>query len=252
MRKQRQLASAALVVVAVISLSLAGCSPTGESPPVSASQSDSSGYMDTITVTGFGEATGSPDLANIQLGVTVSEASISDAMEQSNQVMERITQAVVALGVAPEDVQTSNFSVWPEDRFDPETGTPSQRVYRVENTIGVKVRQVNRVPDIIEAAIENGANNLYGLNFSIEDQSELAVEARDDAVADARVRAQQLAEQIGVTLGDARIVTEVSDGGIFPMVEMAALGLGGGGGPPISEGRVTVSVRVNVTYSIER
>jgi uncharacterized protein YggE len=208
-------------------------------------------YLDNISVTGTGEAVGAPDIARISLGVNITSTSIAMAMDESNSVMEAITEALVELGVEAEDIQTSNFSIWPEDRFERALGeTLAERSYRVENTVTVKVRDLSILAQVIEAALENGANNLYGLDFSVEDSSELAADARALAVADARAKAEQLAEELGVTLGEARIVSE-QFGSVSVRAE-SARPMGGGGGPAISEGSISVSVQVDVTFDMAR
>lgn len=235
------------VLVFAISIVLAGCgaSPTTQS---------AGGYVlaDSISVSGYGEAAGKPDVALIQLGVNVVSDQIGDAIEESNQTMERITQALLGAGIAEEDLQTTNFNVWPEDRYDPMTGQPTgERVFHVDSTLQVKVRDIDKAPSVIESALEEGANNIYGLTYDIDDKSTLEAEARSKALQDAEVRADQLATEIGVSLGDPILVSEGYSGGvIYPVVYERAAGIGGG--PPISPGQLTVGVQVNVTYAITR
>jgi uncharacterized protein YggE len=208
-------------------------------------------YLDNIAVTGSGEAIGAPDIARISLGVNITSTSIAMAMDESTAVMEAISDALVELGVAAEDIQTSNFSIWPEDRFERGIGESlTERSYRIENTVTVKVRDLGILAEVIEAALENGANNLYGLDFSVDDSSELAAEARALAVADAQSKAEQLAEELGVTLGEARLVSEQF--GSVSVRSESARPMGGGGGPAISEGSISVSVQVNVTFDMVR
>ncbi len=237
----------ALLVLASL---IAGCNVV--SGAGSASVPSGQGYLDTISVTGFGEAYGTPDTGTIQLGFSTSNVDVGQAMSQSNATVERLTQAMLGLGIAAEDIQTTNFSVWPEERYDPVTGLPSgEKTYRVENTLSVKVRQLGSMPQVIEAGLANGANNLYGLNFSIDDSGALAAEARSAAVADAQARAGELAAELGVTLGDARIANEIYNTG-YPTSFEAAIGVGGGGAPPISEGQLSVNIQVVVTFDIVR
>jgi uncharacterized protein YggE len=234
-------------VVFAMSIVLAGC---GTSPSTQAT----GGYIlaDSISVSGYGEAVGKPDIALIQLGVNVVSAQIGDAIQESNQIMDKITQALLGEGISDEDLQTTNFNVWPEDRYDPMTGqSTGERVFHVDSTLQVKVRDIDKAPSVIELALEEGANNIYGLTYDIDDKSPLEAEARSKALQDAQVRADQLATEIGVSLGDPILVSEgYSAGAIYSVAVERAVGTGGG--PPISPGQLSVSVQVNVTYAIIR
>jgi uncharacterized protein YggE len=240
--------SAVLAVIAVALIasgcgSLAAPAAAGGYPP-----------SNSITVTGSGEASGAPDIAYVMLGVSVTNADVGRAVEESNSTMQAITDAVTGMGIAAEDIQTIGFNVWPEDRYDPATGQPTgERVYHVDSNLQVKVRDLGTVGQVISTALDAGANSVSGLNFGIEDTAALEAEARTKAIEDARARAGQLAEAVGMTLGDPIIVTEYI-GGYYPVYEAAAGGFGGGGGggvPPISPGQLTVSVQVNVTFTTQ-
>jgi uncharacterized protein YggE len=126
-----------------------------------------------------------------------------------------------------------------------------ERVFHVENTLQVKVRNIDQAPGIIETAVEKGANNIYGLTYDIDDKSALEAEARSKAVADAKVRAEQLAAEINVTLGDPILISEYNNTGtMYSVAYESAVGMGGG--PPISTGQLTVSLQVNVNYAFKR
>jgi len=234
-----------IVVAAVLVLTLAGCGAA----PVAVTGGES---VDTLTVTGVGESRSDPDMATLNAGVNVSNTSISDAVAESNKTIAAITDAVKALGVEDADIQTTNFNVWPEDVFDQNSGqTTGEKRYHVDSTVQINVRQIDSVSKILEAAIENGANNIYGLSFGMQDTSSLAEEARTAALADARNRAEQMASGLGVTLGAIHSVADTSGGSVYPVFQGAGYGIGGGGGsPPISEGQMTVSVNVTVSYQI--
>jgi uncharacterized protein YggE len=112
------------------------------------------------------------------------------------------------------------------------------------------VRDVEQLGAVIQAGLDAGANQVRGVSFSIEDYSAVEEEARAKAVENARARAANRAEQMGVTLGDAVVVSEGSGGGIpYPAFEAAVAY--GGGGLPISSGQLTVQVQVNVTYKVK-
>jgi uncharacterized protein YggE len=206
---------------------------------------------DTISVSGFGQAVGKPDMVVMQLGVNVVADQIGEAIDESNSVMGNIKMSLLGAGIAEEDLQTTNFNVWFEDRYDPMTGqSTGERLYHVDNTLQVKVRDIDQTPQVLEKALEEGANNIYGLNYEIEDRTALEAEARSAALGNARIRADQLAREIGVTLGEPIYINEGYSGGyVYPVVYEAAFG---GGGPPISAGQLTIGIQVNVTYSINR
>lgn len=238
-----------LLFFTVVALLASACSGQPIVETSAAGQSSS----DLITVTGRGSARGNPDMANVTVGVNVSNSEIGQAVEQSNQTIREITEALVGLGIEAAHIQTSNFNIWPEEVFDRNTGqSTGERIYHVDSTLHIRMEAIEMVGEVLETAIENGANNVYGLSFSIQDPSTLAEEARAGAIEDARDRAEQIAQELGVELGQVVTATEVSGGQVVPVME-AAMGMGGGGGePPISEGELAVSVMMEVAFQIVR
>lgn len=226
-----------------------GCTGAG------VSGSAGSGVLtNTISVTGTGTALGAPDVAYVDLGVDMVSGNVGQAVSESNRTMNKVIDAIVQAGIAKEDIQTIGFSVYPEDRTDPQTGQPTgERVYHAQNLVHITVRDIaaddTKVGKVIDAGLAAGANSVQSVSFGVLDTSALEAEARTKAIADAKNRAQQLAEGLGVTLGKPTIISE-SMGGI-PMWETAAFAGGkGGGGTPISAGQLTVSLQVNVTFTI--
>jgi hypothetical protein len=232
-----------LLVMTILGLGLvlSGCAADGVYPPA-----------DSITVTGTGEATGQPDVAWIQFGVNVVGEDIGTAVDESNRTIEQVTEELIQLGILEEEIRTTNFNVWPEDRFDPETGQPTGgRLYHVDSSLQAKVRDIQLTPTAIEAALRAGANNVFGLTYGIDDRTSLEAEARSKALTDAQLRAEQLAEELGVALGVPKILSEVQGGGsLQPAFLEAAFAVGGG--PPLSPGELTIRVQVGVTYTFTR
>lgn len=238
----------AIVSTVVLAVGCAGGGPVA-GPVTTTSNSDAP--ENSITVTGFGEANGAPDVAYVMLGVDITNEDIGEAVSQSNQATEQVRDAVLQIGVAEEDLQTTDFSVWTEDVYSQDTGIPTgERRYHVVNMIRISVRDLSQTANVIDAGLEAGANSVGGLSFGIDDTTTLENEARVDAVSDARVRAEALAEALGVTLGNPIIAIESYGYGSAPVARAEAVGMGGGGAPPINEGQLTVSVQVMVTYSI--
>ncbi len=211
----------------------------------------------TLSVTGVGQASGPPDLAYVDLGIVTSGPEVGPAVAQSNEIARAVVESVTGADVAEEDLQTSFFNVWSEERYPPglpmeEGGAPPDQpavIFHVENSVRVTVRDVNTTGDVIQVALDAGANQVRSVNFSLEDTTALEEEARTQAIENARARAADLADKMGVTLGDPVVISE-GPRTSGPSVVEGAYGLGGGGGPPISAGQVTVSVQVNVTFRI--
>jgi uncharacterized protein YggE len=234
------------VLLVVAALTLTGCVT---SPAVDSTKGEMS---NTVSVVGYGEAFGKPDIATVSFGYNTADEVVASALERANMTIEGITHELAQLGLNEVDVQTTNFSVWPEDQYDPETGMlTGVRLFRVENQIRVIVRDINLVPEVIQAALDQGASNVYGLTFGIDDTTVIAAEARTAAVADARTRAEQLAQELGAELGEAQVASEMMGGGVYPSAEYA-MGIGGGGGPPMSEGQLGITVQVSVTFDLIR
>jgi uncharacterized protein YggE len=196
-------------------------------------------------------------LARVQLGVMTSGPNVDVAAEESNQIIQAVMEAVTQTGVDAVDMQTSGFNVWSEELYPQDSPESSgdgpvepRTIYRVENTVNVTVRDVDTLGDVIQSGLDAGANRVWGVEFSIEDTTQLEQEARANAVDEARARAADLAEEMGVGLGDVVSIVESPAGLPFSTAE-GAYGLGGGGGgPPISSGQMNVSVLVRVTFEI--
>lgn len=209
-----------------------------------------SGYpVNTITVTGIGDAQGAPDAASIEVGVDVFNVSVQEAFTAANDTVRAIVDAVSALGIPAEDIRTSNLSVYTDFNYE---GTGEERGFRASNTVNIRVSDISQIEAVIDAAIGAGATNVYGLNFIVTDTTALEQEARVDAMENARTRAQQLAEIAGATLGDIIIVSEVPGG--FTPLPYAAFDqrAESGGGAFVTPGQSTVSVQVQVTFSLVR
>ena len=232
------------IVLALLgAVAVAGC----------ATAQDGESGSETILVTGYGEARGNPDIATLNIGVNVANTGIDAAVEESNETVARITAALTGMGILEADIQTTNFNVWREDIYSPETGqVTGEYRYHVDSSVQVNVREISRASEVLKVAIQNGANNIYGPSFAIDNTDTLAAQARAAAVADARARAEQVAAELGVTLGEVMSVKEVSGGLVYAYFAGAGYGGGGGEGPPISEGSLTVNIQLEVSFAFVR
>lgn len=236
---------ALVLLAAAVALSACGTAQT-------AGQSSTQGVVRTITVIGQGKAGGTPDVAHINIGVDTSAASAQEAVEANKANMSALLEKIKALGIADKDIQTSNFSIYTErpQTYLPEVkGETSDSVlYRVSNQVRVTVRDVAKLGDILDQAVKAGANNIYGVYFSVDDTTALEAQAREKAVADAKNRAETLAKLNGVSVGQVVTISEVI-GGSTPVYYSVAKA-DGLGGVPVEAGEFEVSMSVQVTYEI--
>jgi uncharacterized protein YggE len=236
-----------IIVILIALVALAG---------VPAMAQDDSGVdypINTITVTGSGSAAGSPDIANMEIGVETADPDVSAAFNQTNATIQSVIDALVEIGVAREDIRTTGLNIYQDRPGGPDPMlSEASATYRVSNQVRVTIRDISLVSDAINAAVGAGANNIYGLQFGIDNQDALEADARADAISNARERAQQYADLIGAELGDVVVINENFGGG-FGAFDVANFSTGfGGGGAPIEPGQLSVSVQVQVTFAINR
>lgn len=206
----------------------------------------------TITVVGEGEVRVKPDIARVTIGVETLRGNVREATDANNTVIDAVIAAVIAAGVAEDDIQTSGFSVFSE-RYGPD-GNPlpeDQLNYRVNNSVIVVVRELGTVSAVLDAAIEAGANSIYGIEFALDDSAAVDSEARAAAVENARSKAEELAGLAGVAVGDIVSISEIV--GVNPVLGIyrqdVAMGMGGNS-PTIQPGQMTMKTQLQVTYML--
>jgi len=245
------------VVLVIAILALAGVATSASAQdltPVPSMPAPADFPTNTLTVTGIGMAAGEPDIAYIDLGVETMDASIATAFATAADTMQNVISALSEAGIAREDIRTSAVNIYPQDNYDPQTGQPTDRTYRVSNTLHVTVRDVTMVETVINTAVNAGANSIYNFAFGIEDTAALEEQARQAAVANARLRADQLAAALGVTVGRPVVITESYGGNPVPPIPY---GYGGAAmdvaqsSLPVETGQLNVTVQILVTYSIQ-
>jgi uncharacterized protein YggE len=235
-----------VAVVALLALLVSACGPTtinqAAQPP-----------LRSVSVSGAGTAYLVPDIAYIYVGVHTEKPSAAEAVDENNDQTQTMIEALRDFGIDAKDIRTTNFSIWPQDKYDPMTGTPTgQKVYVVDNTVYVTIRDLDKLGELLDTVIAAGANTVNSVQFDVANKDEALKQARADAVKDAREKAEELVDAAGVKLGDVQTIS-FYDSVAYPMYE----GKGGGGGVaaeaavPIQPGQLTFTVTVNVTYEIK-
>ncbi len=203
---------------------------------------------DTITISGQGKVTAVPDIAVIEVGLVTEKPNVASAQKENTEKMNRLIKKVKELGVEDKDIQTSYYNIYPQ--YDWPNGKQVLRGYQVNQGISIKIRNLDKIGDILAAAGEGGANQVSGLSFNIDDPEELRQEARIKGLENAKEKAEALAKVAGVKLGKIVSFSEYSEIPPVPYKAYEGLGIGGGGAAPEIE-RGTLDVVVNVTVSYE-
>ena len=208
-----------------------------------------------IWVSGTGEVTVTPDIAILGLGIVAQEVSVAEAQTKASEAMDKVMTALTDSGVAEKDIQTQYFNIRQRTKWDRETEEETVIGYQVSNMVTAKVRDIDKVGTIIDSVVEAGGDliRIDSIGFSVEDPSLYYEEAREKAMADAKAKAEQLAELAGVTLGKPTYVSE----GTQPPIYKDICELAGGGAPipapappPISPGETKITLTVQIAYSI--
>jgi len=180
---------------------------------------------------------------------------VKPASDENTRQMAAVLSALKALGVADADIRTSNYSIVIDQPVQPDGTLSETREYVITNTVTVTFRDLSRVGEGLQAAITAGANQVSNIAFSLEDTAELSAQARDKAMSDAQVRAEQLAAAASVTLDVPYNINESYS--FVPLARSLDFGIGGGGDVaqaapvPVQSGQIMVQVDVNVTYLIK-
>jgi uncharacterized protein YggE len=207
----------------------------------------------TITVVGEGVVNIQPDVARANIGVETVSDSVQEATAENNATLEAVLAALREQGIADTDMTTSSYSVYAE-RYGSDGPLPNDQVrYRVSNNVTVLVRDLEALGTVLDAAVVAGANNIYGIEFLLDDPTAARSEARALAVANAQTTAAELAELNGLAVGNVISISEVigQAGGAYNNQFMqSSLGQGGGGSMPVEPGQLRLTLQLQIMYEL--
>ncbi|WP_170788504.1 SIMPL domain-containing protein [Ruegeria lacuscaerulensis] len=206
-----------------------------------------------ITVSAAGTVLAEPDMATITLGVTNENAQAAAAMKATSDAVSQILARLDQMGIDARDVQTRDLSLSPvwAGRGNQAGERPEISGFSASNRVFVRVRDLTQLGAVMDAVIQDGANDFGGLSFGIQDPKPLEAEARAKAVAEATAKAEQLAQAATVTLGPVQQISE-QVGGIRPAAQMREFATADAGGIPVAGGEVSVSVNVTMEFGISQ
>jgi len=200
-----------------------------------------------ISVTGEAHLSVAPDLAQIEGGVTTEAKTAKEASDSNNAAMGKVLLALKGAGVEEKDFQTSRLSLQPQYAAN-RTGPNAVVGYRASNRVTLKLRDVTQVASMIDTLVAAGANDISGISFTVSSASKLLDDAREQAIADARRKAEIYARAAGVTLGSPVSISE--EGSPAPM-QFRRMVAGAAAPTPIAQGEETLQVTVGVSWAIK-
>ena len=230
-----------IFVVIILAIMISACSPaatTAEEP------------QRTVSVNGTGIVYLTPDLATVRIGVQTRGDEADTAVSENNAIVQAVRDALAVFEIADVDIQTSNFSIYPQSDYDKD-GEIESVTYRVNNQVSVVVRNLDDLGAVLSEVVEAGANNLYGIDFGVEDREEALNQAMELAVGNAQDRATILAEAAGASLGKALTISTYTSGGgevysrSSASAEMMSMDV------PVSAGQLEVQVDVSIEFGLD-
>lgn len=208
-------------------------------------------HKNSITIAGQGKVQARPDIGVINLGVVSQAQTVAVAQKDNTEKMNRITKAMKDLGVAEKDLKTASYDINP--RYDYSNGRQTIIGYETNQSLEIKIRDLDKAGQIISRAGELGANQVGSLNFTFDDPEASKIQARKNAIGNAKEKAKTLAGELGVKLVRIIDFSETSNGAEPPIFyAKEALGMGGGeSSPDVLIGQNEITASVSITYEIQ-
>lgn len=260
-------AFSALLLVALLMIQSV---PQWKPSPAFAQQesSDQSSTKRSVSVTGSAQVRVQLDLAIVRVGVQTSASEAATALDNNNEQMQALLDALQQAGVAEDDIQTQTIQLQPQyanapQAFPPQPVEPAQSEtmsdttssapeitgYIAVNTVEVRTSDLANLGSLLDMIVAAGANQIAGIRFDISDANDALTKARDAAWQDARQKAEQLADLAGSELGDVLTISEFSRGPV-PMAE-ASLAARDVSAVPVQPGMQDVGVDLQVTWQLQ-
>ena len=238
------------LVLVLVLVALCSCSTEPTTVQISSQQEG-------IVAGGRGEVTVVPDVATLRLGIAAEAVTVDEAKSQATEAMNKVMDALTDNDVAEKDIQTQYFNIRQVTEWDREKEEETVVGYRVTNMVTAKVREIDKAGIIIDAVVKAGGDliRIDDISFSVDDPSAYYEEAREKAMADAKSKAEHLAELGGVSLGKPIYISESAQTPpvIYrgDLVMEAEVPVPAPAPTPISAGELDIVLTVQVVYSIK-
>ncbi len=203
----------------------------------------------TVTVSASGMVSAVPDMARISTGVIAEAETARQALARNSEAMAKLIAGLKTNGIGAKDIQTSSFHVEPRYTNPKEGQVAVIDGYRVVNQVEVTARDLDKLGEVLDALVTLGANQMNGLAFDVSKAETLRDDARKDAIANAKRRAELYAAAAGAKVGNVISISE--DGGGSPPPYFKATRASMAESVPIERGTETLEARVSVTWALE-
>ncbi len=203
-----------------------------------------------LNVSGEGKAYAKPDIATISFGVHTQAAKSQDAVNQNNQLMDKIIKAIKDQGVEDKDIQTTSYNLYP--LYDYTQYGSVFKGYSLDQQVQIKIRNFDKINDILDKAAASGANTIGNLQFTVDDMEKVKSEAREKAITQAKAKAESIASSSGLNIVRLTNVSENYSPSPVPMYGMGGMGaVKESVAPSIQTGQLEVDLSVTLTYSVK-
>ena len=237
-------------------LALATSSLAVAVPQVAAAEVTITATNPVVELSIFEQVEVEPDVATISAGVETNAPTAVEALRKNSAEMQRVIDLIKALGIAPRDIQTTRVTLNAQYDYNQTTRRPIFRGYTAANQVSVKLRDIKRTGEVLDALVSAGANNIYGPNFSIEDDTAAKADARKRALARGKAQAEEYAIAAGYSGVRLLQVAESIRSAPSPMmgdaIMVTAVRAESAPPPPIEPGRVGTGVGLQLTYEMVR
>lgn len=205
-----------------------------------------------ITVSGTGEVFAKPDIAKISVSVVKTAKTVIEAQAQHTESINKVVKFLKDSGIDEKDIKTTNYNIYPQYDYTHDSGQVFKG-YEISQSLDVKIRKIDEAGKIISGVTENGANQIGGVNFVIDDEDSLKRDAREIAINEAKEKAKQLAKDLHVDLERLISFNESNGGMMYNTFKGEGMGgdIGPMSAPSIPAGENKISVSVNLTYEIK-
>jgi uncharacterized protein len=239
----------ALALTAAVSL-LIGLvvGPIISGHPAVAADPTSSTAEHVVTVSGSGEVSVAPDVADVVIGVQVTKPTVAEAQSAAATSMSAVVAAIKKDGVDPKDIVTVNLSLNPVYEYNGSTSKLTGQQF--VNTVRVTVRDLTKVAAIVDDSVTAGASTIQGITFRLNNPKTVEAQARQLAMQDARAKADALVSSAGVSIKGVASITETTSQTPIYYASGAALDKAASVSTPIQTGTTDIMVNVTVSYLI--